>query len=235
MLQNNPLFLESFLERRTEDDVLRFSYIVHCALDAIEERGMDPDDRLAPTVTLPAELFRAMHDQWSKAGAWSAEWCSDVMPVGSERAQATDAGAGCGCLLGIIVPNGGLQDLWVRIWTVCRGNERSLRPQAVLAVALRTMVRCKHEYPALRRYITNTKVKLVLVIAINVTNYKDDDLIAVRLILPTAWGQWQAGASGAGTNPATERLQVLSVAHATALSAETGSAALGSSMYVKIL
>jgi hypothetical protein len=37
--QNNPLFLDSFLERRTEDDVLRFSYIVHCALDAIEERG----------------------------------------------------------------------------------------------------------------------------------------------------------------------------------------------------
>ena len=40
VLQNNPLYLESFLERRTEDDVLRFSYIVHCALDAIEERGM---------------------------------------------------------------------------------------------------------------------------------------------------------------------------------------------------
>ncbi len=38
-VQNNPLYLESFLERRTEDDVLRFSYIVHCALDAIEERG----------------------------------------------------------------------------------------------------------------------------------------------------------------------------------------------------
>ncbi len=36
---------------------------------------------------------------------------------------------------------------------------------------------------ALRRYITNTKVKLVLVIAINATNFKDDDLIAVRLLI----------------------------------------------------
>ena len=35
---------------------------------------------------------------------------------------------------------------------------------------------------AMRRYITNTKVKLVLVIASNTTNFKDDDLIAVRLI-----------------------------------------------------
>ena len=45
---------------------------------------------------------------------------------------------------------------------------------------------------ALHRYITNTKVKLVLVIAINATNFKDDDLIAVRPLI----GSLNAGRVG---------------------------------------
>ena len=51
------------------------------------------------------------------------------------------------------------------------------------------------------RYITNTKVKLVLVIAINTTNFKDDDLIAVRQLVvgwsQAGWLHWL------GTYPAT--------------------------------
>ena len=38
-LQNNPLYLEAFQNKGKQEDVLRFHYIVHCALDAIEEKG----------------------------------------------------------------------------------------------------------------------------------------------------------------------------------------------------
>lgn len=35
--QNNPLYLETF-QQGSGDDALRFHYIVHCSLDAIEEK-----------------------------------------------------------------------------------------------------------------------------------------------------------------------------------------------------
>ena len=37
-LQNNPLYLEPF-QRGKQEDALKFHYIVHCALDAVEEKG----------------------------------------------------------------------------------------------------------------------------------------------------------------------------------------------------
>lgn len=39
-LQNNPLYLEAFQTKGKQEDALKFHYIVHCALDAIEEKGM---------------------------------------------------------------------------------------------------------------------------------------------------------------------------------------------------
>lgn len=38
-MQNNPLYLEAFQNKGKQEDVLKFHYIVHCALDAIEEKG----------------------------------------------------------------------------------------------------------------------------------------------------------------------------------------------------
>ena len=35
--QNNPLYLETF-QQGSSDDALRFHYIVHCSLDAVEEK-----------------------------------------------------------------------------------------------------------------------------------------------------------------------------------------------------
>lgn len=35
--QNNPLYLETF-QQGSGDDALRFHYIVHCSLDAVEEK-----------------------------------------------------------------------------------------------------------------------------------------------------------------------------------------------------
>ena len=40
-LQNNPLYLEAFYIT-SQDETLRFHYIVHCALDAVEEKGVCP-------------------------------------------------------------------------------------------------------------------------------------------------------------------------------------------------
>ncbi len=40
-LQNNPLYLKAFLPL-AEEDSLKFHYIVHCALDAVEEKGAKP-------------------------------------------------------------------------------------------------------------------------------------------------------------------------------------------------
>lgn len=41
-LQNNPLYLEAFYVENQEE-ALKFHYIVHCALDAVEEKGaLDP-------------------------------------------------------------------------------------------------------------------------------------------------------------------------------------------------
>ena len=37
-LQNNPLYLEAFYTANQEE-ALKFHYIVHCALDAVEEKG----------------------------------------------------------------------------------------------------------------------------------------------------------------------------------------------------
>ena len=37
-LQNNPLYLEAFYVT-SQEETLRFHYIVHCALDAVEEKG----------------------------------------------------------------------------------------------------------------------------------------------------------------------------------------------------
>lgn len=38
--QNNPLYLEAFQNKARPEDALKFHYIVHCALDAVEEKGM---------------------------------------------------------------------------------------------------------------------------------------------------------------------------------------------------
>ena len=38
-LQNNPLYLEPFQSKGKQEDALKFHYIVHCALDAVEEKG----------------------------------------------------------------------------------------------------------------------------------------------------------------------------------------------------
>jgi hypothetical protein len=38
-LQNNPLYLKCFRSGSEEEEELRFHYIVHCALDAIDEKG----------------------------------------------------------------------------------------------------------------------------------------------------------------------------------------------------
>ncbi|KAL3139448.1 hypothetical protein ABBQ38_003778 [Trebouxia sp. C0009 RCD-2024] len=43
---NNPLYLEAFQTKGKQEDVLKFHYIVHCALDAIEEKVAAP--RKAP-------------------------------------------------------------------------------------------------------------------------------------------------------------------------------------------
>lgn len=43
---NNPLYLEAFQNKGKQEDVLKFHYIVHCALDAIEEKVAAP--RKAP-------------------------------------------------------------------------------------------------------------------------------------------------------------------------------------------
>ena len=37
-VQNNPLYLETFMNG-SDDDALKFHHVVHCALDAVEERG----------------------------------------------------------------------------------------------------------------------------------------------------------------------------------------------------
>ena len=39
--QNNPLYLETF-QQGSSDDALRFHYIVHCSLDAVEEKRAPP-------------------------------------------------------------------------------------------------------------------------------------------------------------------------------------------------
>ena len=39
-LQNKPLYLEAFQGSTDEEDTLKFHYIVHCALDAVEEKGL---------------------------------------------------------------------------------------------------------------------------------------------------------------------------------------------------
>ena len=38
-MQNNPLYLEVFQSKGKQEDALKFHYIVHCALDAVEEKG----------------------------------------------------------------------------------------------------------------------------------------------------------------------------------------------------
>ena len=38
MLQNNPLYLEA-CKPASDEEVLKFHYVVHCALDAVEEKG----------------------------------------------------------------------------------------------------------------------------------------------------------------------------------------------------
>jgi trafficking protein particle complex subunit 2 len=38
--QNNPLYLH--FESEHEEDALKFHYIVHCALDAVEEKASQP-------------------------------------------------------------------------------------------------------------------------------------------------------------------------------------------------
>jgi len=40
--EGNPLYLEAFSPRSNADDTLRFSYIVHCALDAIGDKLSAP-------------------------------------------------------------------------------------------------------------------------------------------------------------------------------------------------
>lgn len=39
-MQNKPLYLEAFQGSSSEEDTLKFHYVVHCALDAVEEKGM---------------------------------------------------------------------------------------------------------------------------------------------------------------------------------------------------
>ncbi|DBA89261.1 TPA: hypothetical protein ACH3X1_016402 [Trebouxia sp. C0004] len=43
---NNPLYLEVFQSKGKQEDALKFHYIVHCALDAVEEKVAAP--RKAP-------------------------------------------------------------------------------------------------------------------------------------------------------------------------------------------
>jgi len=47
---NKPLYLEAFQGSNSEEDTLKFHYVVHCALDAVEEKVS------APRKT-PAEVF----------------------------------------------------------------------------------------------------------------------------------------------------------------------------------
>lgn len=39
VLQNNPLYIKCFVDESGES-ALKFHYIVHCALDAVEEKGV---------------------------------------------------------------------------------------------------------------------------------------------------------------------------------------------------
>lgn len=39
-MQNKPLYLEAFQGSSSEEDTLKFHYVVHCALDAVEEKGV---------------------------------------------------------------------------------------------------------------------------------------------------------------------------------------------------
>lgn len=39
---NNPLYLEPFQDKGKQEDALKFHYIVHCALDAVEEKVAAP-------------------------------------------------------------------------------------------------------------------------------------------------------------------------------------------------
>jgi len=40
--ENNPLFLDTYVASGDPEDALRFSYIVHCALDAVDEKVSAP-------------------------------------------------------------------------------------------------------------------------------------------------------------------------------------------------
>ncbi|KAA6425110.1 MAG: trafficking particle complex subunit 2 -like [Trebouxia sp. A1-2] len=46
LLLNNPLYLEVFQSKGKQEDALKFHYIMHCALDAVEEKVAAP--RKAP-------------------------------------------------------------------------------------------------------------------------------------------------------------------------------------------
>ena len=61
--QNNPIYLKSYIQ---VDDQLKFHYIVHCALDSVEEKGeRGPDD----TITRPPQLPGPLPAAASRAAA----------------------------------------------------------------------------------------------------------------------------------------------------------------------
>jgi trafficking protein particle complex subunit 2 len=49
VLQNNPLYLQSFTEA---DDALKLHHIVHCSLDVIDERGNLLNSQPYPTIRI---------------------------------------------------------------------------------------------------------------------------------------------------------------------------------------
>ena len=54
-MQNNPLYLEVFQSKGKQEDALKFHYIVHCALDAVEEKGAVC---YAPNLSCPCSLLK---------------------------------------------------------------------------------------------------------------------------------------------------------------------------------
>lgn len=78
-MQNNPLYLEVFQSKGKQEDALKFHYIIHCALDAVEEKGAV---RGAPHLSCSCSLL-------------NSSWCLQLLLLAKPQAKSLTLTLAC--------------------------------------------------------------------------------------------------------------------------------------------
>ena len=117
-LQNNPLFVQTYRSDNVvtgmQEDPIKFHYILHCSLDAFEEKGASSCDNEKNTqkACSPALLYLSCASRTDRRTSFFAGSLSLSLSTSSFFHQEVQHNQGL--LLGPPLPNGRLQGVRVR-------------------------------------------------------------------------------------------------------------------------